>query len=153
MFVELLRKNPVWTLSDFVKIQKFSSRIVQECASLHILERRVCRANTLLHRTIAIHGDSAMYVLVHCLATRFANRKSRFCLILPPSVADMHTLYSKTRAPHNTFFRFGFTAYRHGRRWFQTVVSFSIEKLIVEQCTRMYTVQQPAAAQPRRQNV
>ena len=26
VFVELLRKNPVWTLSDFVKIQKFSSR-------------------------------------------------------------------------------------------------------------------------------
>ena len=63
VFVELLRKNPVWTLSDFVKIQKFSSRIVQECASLHILERRVCRANTLLHRSIAIRGDSAMYVL------------------------------------------------------------------------------------------
>ena len=41
-----------------------------------------------------------MYVLVHCLTTRFANRKSRFCLILPPSLADMHTLYSKTRAPH-----------------------------------------------------
>ena len=99
VFVELLRKNPVWTLSDFVKIQKFSSRIVQECASLHILERRVCRANTLLHRTIAIRGDSAMYVLVHCLTTRFANRKSRFCLIPPPSLADMHTLYSKTRAP------------------------------------------------------
>ncbi|MFC1238150.1 hypothetical protein ACFGOO_01800 [Treponema vincentii] len=52
-----------------------------------------------------------------------------------------------------TFCRFGFTAYRHGRRWFQTVVSFSIEKLIVEQCTRTYTAQQPAAAQPRRQNV
>ena len=25
-FAKLLRKNPVWTLSDFVKIQKFSSR-------------------------------------------------------------------------------------------------------------------------------
>lgn len=51
-----------------------------------------------------------MYVLVHCLTTRFANRKSRFCLILPPSLADMHTLYSKTRAPQNTFCLFGFTA-------------------------------------------
>ena len=51
-----------------------------------------------------------MYVLVHCLTTRFANRKSRFCLILPPSLADMHTLYSKTRAPNNTFCLFGFTA-------------------------------------------
>ena len=98
-FAEPLRKNLAWILSNFVKIQKFSSRIVQECVSLHILEQRVCRANTLLHRTIAIRGDSAMYVLVHCLATRFANRKSRFCLILPPSLADMHTLYSKTRAP------------------------------------------------------
>ena len=63
----------------------------------------------------------------------------------PPSLADMHTLYSKTRVPHNTFCRFGFTAYRHGGRWFQTAVSFSIEKLIVEQCTRTYT------AQPHRQ--
>ena len=33
VFVELLRKNPVWTLSDFVKIQKFSSRIVKKCTS------------------------------------------------------------------------------------------------------------------------
>ena len=32
--------------------------------------------------------------------------------------------------------------YRHGRRWFQTAVSFSIEKLIVEQCTWRYTAQQ-----------
>ena len=32
--------------------------------------------------------------------------------------------------------------YRHGGRWFQTVVSFSIEKLIVEQCTWRYTAQQ-----------
>ena len=38
--------------------------------------------------------------------------------------------------------------YRHGRRWFQTVVSFSIEKLIVEQCTRTYTAQQPSTAYP-----
>ena len=50
-----------------------------------------------------------------------------------------------------TFCRFGFAAYRHGWRWFQTAVSFSIEKLIVEQCTRTYTAQQPAAAQPHRQ--
>ncbi|WP_157753077.1 hypothetical protein [Treponema vincentii] len=50
-----------------------------------------------------------------------------------------------------TFCRFGFAAYRHGGRWFQTAVSFSIEKLIVEQCTRTYTAQQPAAAQPHRQ--
>ena len=63
----------------------------------------------------------------------------------------MHTLYSKTRVPHDTFCRFGFAAYRHGGRWFQTAVSFSIEKLTVEQCTRTYTAQQPAAAQPRRQ--
>lgn len=40
VFVELLRKNPVWTLSDFVKIQKFSSRIVQQCTSLYIVELR-----------------------------------------------------------------------------------------------------------------
>ena len=31
---------------------------------------------------------------------------------------------------------------RHGWRWFQTAVSFSIEKLIVEQCTWRYTAQQ-----------
>ena len=45
----------------------------------------------------------------------------------------MHTLYSKTRVPHNTFCRFGFAAYRHGGRWFYAAVSFSIEKLVVKQ--------------------
>ena len=65
-----------------------------------------------------------MYVLVHCLTTRFAHRTSRFCLIPPPSLADMHTLYSKTRAPHGTFCRFGFTVYRHGRRWFHAIATF-----------------------------
>ncbi|WP_315449902.1 hypothetical protein [uncultured Treponema sp.] len=29
---------------------------------------------------------------------------------------------------------------RHGWRWFHTVASFSLEKLVVEQCTRTYTV-------------
>lgn len=38
--------------------------------------------------------------------------------------------------------------YRHGWRWFQTIVSFSIEKLTVEQCTRTYTAQQPSTAYP-----
>ncbi|QHX43274.1 hypothetical protein GWP43_07235 [Treponema vincentii] len=61
------------------------------------------------------------------------------------------TYFQTYTAPHNTFCRFGFAAYRHGWWWFQTVVSFSLEKLIVEQCTRTYTAQQPVAAQPHRQ--
>ena len=36
----------------------------------------------------------------------------------------MHTLYSKTRAPHNTFCRFGFAAYRQGGRWFHAIATF-----------------------------
>lgn len=46
------------------------------------------------------------------------------CLISPPSLADMHTHYSKTRAPHDTFCRFVFATYRHGWRRFYEAATF-----------------------------
>ena len=58
-------------------------------------------------------------------------------------------LIFKNTLHHKTHFAYSVSPlYRHGRRWFQTVVSFSIEKLIVEQCTRPYTAQQPSTAYP-----
>ena len=102
--------------------KKFSSRIVKKCTSCTFFNSKFVKQTC------------------YCVEPR----TSCPIVVVPPFFKNtLHHTY--------TFCRFGFAAYRHGWWWFQTVVSFSLEKLIVEQCTRTYTAQQPVAAQPHRQ--
>ena len=100
---------------------------------------------------------SPSVAILQCTSCTFFNSKfvKQTCYCVEPRtscpIVVVSSFFQNYTAPHDTFCRFGFTAYRHGWRWFQTAVSFSIEKLIVEQCTRTYTAQQPVATQPRRQ--
>ena len=89
------------------------------------------------------HGchRNQMYIHVHLVASSFSLRKTRYC-IEPLTSCQYSAIFCSTKKSQSKMYTDVHFQNGHGCPGWQSAASFSLEKLVVEPCTRRYTAQQ-----------
>ena len=89
------------------------------------------------------HGchRNQMYIHVHLVASSFSLRKTRYCME-PLTSCQYSAIFCSTKKSQSKMYTDVHFQNGHGCPGCQSAASFSLEKLVVEPCTRRYTAQQ-----------